>query len=133
VKIEDCTDDICRMLLEHAVRQGQLAWLFAIGGVVLILIVIFGRRRESKNPPEGWKLVPTKMTKEMRLASKGAVYRYIKNLSAAELDKLPRYEDGEPRITQNRKHEMRYEAAVSAAPEAPAVNDKTKKVSHGVA
>ena len=63
-------------------------------------------------PPDGWKLVPIKMTLAMRAASKNAMKEFI--------DKQP----PEFRATLGRrhgvsidiKHKIRWEAAVAAAP-----------------
>jgi hypothetical protein len=63
---------------------------------------------------EGWKLVPVKMTLAMRAASKRALKDYLDRLPEAERAKLPKRHG--TRLGVDLKHDLRYEAAIAAAP-----------------
>lgn len=69
----------------------------------------------TSRTPDGWKLVPVKMTLAMRSASKAALKEYIDRLPEAERQKLPRRHG--IRLGVDLKHELRYAAAIKAAPQ----------------
>lgn len=70
------------------------------------------------NIPPGWKLVPKTLTPEMRAAAKRAMTEYIKKLSPEVRARMPQYKDGGGVIVPtNLKFDLRYAAAVAAAPE----------------
>ena len=69
--------------------------------------------------PPGWKLVPKQLTPEMRHAAKRAMKKYIEGMPTEARDRMPRTESGGVRVPTNLKFDLRYEAAIAAAPEPP--------------
>src|SRR5690242_10880728 len=68
--------------------------------------------------PPGWKLVPKQLTNEMRVAAKRALKDYIESLSPDARARMPHDERG-IRVPVNLKFDLRYIAAIEAAPEPP--------------
>lgn len=74
--------------------------------------------------PAGWKLVPKQLTPEMRVAAKRAMTEHIKKLPPEVRAQMPQYKDnGGIRLATNLKFDLRYEAAVAAAPEPRALTE----------
>jgi hypothetical protein len=69
--------------------------------------------------PRGWVLVPKSMTPEMRQAAKRAMKEYIDKMPEEARSRMPRTEYGGVRIPTNLKYDLRYMAAVKAAPQPP--------------
>lgn len=72
--------------------------------------------------PKGWKLVPIVMTPEMRRASLRALERYKATLSIETHMQARGHKCG-PKVGPNLKHELRYRAAIDAAPPPPENDD----------
>jgi hypothetical protein len=70
--------------------------------------------------PDGWKLMPKQLTPEMRQAAKQALKNYIDKMPEEARSRMPITEWGGIRIPTNLKYDLRYQAAIKAAPELPA-------------
>jgi hypothetical protein len=68
---------------------------------------------------KGWKLVPKNLNLQMRMAAKRAMKEYIDRMPDEARAKMPRSEYGGVRVATNLKYDLRYAAAVRAAPISP--------------
>jgi hypothetical protein len=67
--------------------------------------------------PPGCRVVPKYLTPEMRHAAKRAMKEYIDKMPPETRARMPRRSNGEILIPTNLKYDLRYMAAIKAAPE----------------
>ena len=94
-----------------------------IDRVELFLAAITEARADERKRsiPIGWKLVPKQLTPEMRMAAKRAMKDYIDKMPEEARARMPRDKWGIV-ISTNLKFDLRYQAAINAAPNPPNEN-----------